>query len=172
MKAEATRTWGSSTARHRGGDRQPGALSPLNLSPEQAELFEARSRPRSEPSAISFAGGTALGAGTAPAKQPWAVLVGRPTAVVVVEVVGVEVREQRLMYRLHTSEGWGSTYDPGDPRLASWALHLGHPIWNCPGGPKAPSQSFSVFNRLLRERLGSEMVAHGLMHNQASVYRL
>ena len=93
VKAEATRTWGSSTARHRGGDRQPGALSPLNLSPEQAELFEARSRPRSEPSAISFAGGTALGAGTAPAKQPWAVLVGRPTAVVVVEVVGVEVRE-------------------------------------------------------------------------------
>ena len=135
-------------------------------------MFEARSRPRSAPSAISFAGGTALGAGTAPAKQPWAVLVGRPTAVVVVEVVGVEVREQHLMYRLHTSEGWGSTYDPGDPRLASWALHLGHPIWNCPGGPKAPSQSFSVFNRLLRERLGSEMVAHGLMHNQASVYRL
>ena len=170
MKAEATRTWGSSTARHRGGDRQPGALSPLNLSPEQAELFEARSRTRSEPSAISFAGGTALGAGTAPAKQPWAVLVGRPTAlVVVVEVVGVELREQRLMYRLHTSEGWGSTYDPGDQRLASWALHLGHPIWNCPWGPKAPSQSFSVFNRLLRERLGTELVAYKIAH-RASLF--
>ena len=37
-----------------------------------------------------------------------------------------------------------------------------------PGGPKAlPGQSFSVFNRLLRERLGTELVAYKIAHVQA-----